>query len=329
MKIGVGLFPTESVGRMCELTRLAEDLGYSNAWFGDSQNIWREAYTTIGAAATVTTRIVIGSGVTNPVTRHLTVVASAWATLEEYIPGRVILGIGAADSAVRTVGLRPVRMDALEKSVLALRTLMAGGQYFDETSGSATSLAHSVPAKVPIYLAASGPKLLELAGRIADGVIMLVGIDPVFIQAGINAVEKGLRASERQRADFEVVLWTPTAILEDGAAARALVKAHVARILIRPLPAEFDLDVTRDVEKIRESYNYYQHMRTDATHRNYVPDSLVPSFALAGDPNECARQLNRIVNSGIDQIAIVPYVPQGADRGTVLRSFAQLTQNQR
>jgi len=323
VKIAVGLFPTEPIARMIDLAQFAEDLGYSNAWFGDSQNIWREAYVTIGAVAARTKSIVLGTGVTNPVTRHVAVLASAWASLAEYTPGRAILGIGTADSAVRTLGRKPVKMEGLERSITALRTMLAGDTYTDEASGATFHLAHSVPARLPIYIAASGPKLLEMAGRIADGAIMLVGTDPVFIRAGLDSIEAGLRASGRRREDFEVVLWTPTSILEDGAAARDLVKAHVARVLIRPLPAPLDPAVMEDIERIRQAYNYYEHMDTSAGHGGHVPDSLVPLFALAGTAAECAQQLRMIRASGIDQVAIVPYVSAGGDRAEVIEAFAQ------
>ena len=158
---------------------------------------------------------------------------------------------------------------------------------------------------------------------IADGAIMLVGTDPVFIRAGIGAIEAGLRASGRRREDFEVVLWTPTSILDDAEAARDLVKAHVARVVIRPLPVGLDPAVMKDVEQIREAYNYYQHMETSAGHGSHVPDSLVPHFALAGTADECAQQLRLIAATGVDQVAIVPYVPSGGDRASVIEAFAQ------
>jgi 5,10-methylenetetrahydromethanopterin reductase len=324
MKIGVGLFPTEPVGKMCELAQLAENLGYHNAWFGDSQNIWREAYITMGAVASRTNRIMIGTGVTNPVTRHLAVLASAWATLQEYVPARAILGIGAADSAVRTLGEKPVKIDTLERAIATLRTLMSGDAYSDERSGQTYHLAHSVPARVPIYVAASGPKLLEMAGRVADGAIMLVGTDPTFIEAGLRAVNAGLRSAGRRREDFEVVLWTPTSILDDSAAARELVKAHIARVVIRPLPADLDPAVMEEVKRIRASYDYYQHMQTSADHGTEVPDSLVPHFALAGNPEECLAQLKQIADCDVDQVAVVPYAPVGGDRSTVIEAFADI-----
>ncbi len=104
---GVRLFPTEPVGAMCSYVRLCEELGYDNVWFGDSQNIWRESSTVMGAAAVGTERIVFGTGVTNAVTRHPSLLASTWATLAEFTGGRVALGIGTGDSSLRTMGLKP------------------------------------------------------------------------------------------------------------------------------------------------------------------------------------------------------------------------------
>ena len=114
---GVGLFPTEPVGAMCDYVRLCESLGYDNVWFGDSQNIWRESSTVMGAAAVGTEKIVFGTGVTNAVTRHPSLLASTWATLAEFTGGRVALGIGTGDSSLRTMGLTPQKLAELEQSI--------------------------------------------------------------------------------------------------------------------------------------------------------------------------------------------------------------------
>ena len=96
MDYGVGLFPTEPLQRMIQLAKVSEELGFTHIWVGDSHLIWREAYVNLAAVALNTTKVKIGTGVTNPVTRHPSVVASAYATLEEYAPGRMIVGIGLA-----------------------------------------------------------------------------------------------------------------------------------------------------------------------------------------------------------------------------------------
>ena len=108
-EFGVGLFPTEPLPKMMQLAMVTEELGYSHIWVGDSHLIWREAYVNMAAMALSTTRVKLGPGVTNPLTRHPSVVASAYATLEEYAPGRTIVGIGLGDSSVETMGMKPAR----------------------------------------------------------------------------------------------------------------------------------------------------------------------------------------------------------------------------
>jgi 5,10-methylenetetrahydromethanopterin reductase len=325
VSMGVGLFPTEPPGRMRELTHLAERLGYDSVWFGDSQNIWREAYVTMGAAAVGTERIVFGTGVTNGVTRHPSVLASQWATLAELTAGRVALGIGTGDSSLRTMGLSPMKLAELEAYVEQLRALFRGEEAKEPQTGSPFRLNYlSEPIDVPIYIAASAPKILKLTGRIADGCVMLVGTDPNFIRGGLERLEAGAKEGGRSLEDLHIVLWTPTAIDEDGTRARDLVRAHVSRVVIRPLPAEIPEEDMAAVEKIRETYDYYHHMDTEASHADLVPDSLVDRFALAGTPEECRARVEQIADLGIDQISIIPFTPPGGDRGKTMEVFADL-----
>lgn len=322
--IGVGLFPTESPARMRTLAHLAETLGYDNLWFGDSQNIWREVHVTMGASAVGTERIVFGTGVTNAVTRHLSVNAAAWATLWELTSGRVIVGIGAGDSSLRTMGLTPMKLRELEVSIAQLRTLFRGEAVAETTSGADFHLNYvQQPLNIPIYVAASAPKILELAGRVADGVIVLVGTAPHFIEAAIATIHRGAALAGRDPSDVRIVLWTPTAIQDDSRQAKDLVRAHVARVVIRPLPAEVGEEQMAIIEKIRNTYDYYHHMDTEADHGELVPDELVDMFALAGTPDECRDRLSQIAHL-VDQVAIVPFVPPGGDRAETMRAFSEI-----
>jgi 5,10-methylenetetrahydromethanopterin reductase len=325
ISMGVGLFPTESPARIRELTHLAEELGYDNVWFGDSQNIWREAYVNMAAAAVGTERITFGTGVTQAITRHPSVLASVWATLHELTGGRAICGIGTGDSSLRTMGLSPMKLAELEATVADLRALFAGEEVTEASSDAPFRLNYvDEPRDVPIYIAASAPKITELTGRIADGVILLVGTDPRFVEAGLERLERGAKASGRTLDDLHIVLWTPTAIYPDPAVARDLVRAHVARVIIRPLPAELPADKMDQVTQLRDSYDYYHHLDTAAGHADLVPDDLIPHFALAGTPDECATTVEKLSALPIDQIAIVPFTPPGGDRGETMREFARI-----
>ena len=180
------------------------------------------------------------------------------------------------------------------------------------------------PVQIPIYIAASAPKILQLAGRIADGVIVLVGTAPHFIEAALQRIEAGAKESGRTLEDLDIVLWTPTAINDDAAEAHDLVRAHVSRVVIRPLPAEVSPRLQAVVDRIREQYDYYHHMDTEADHADLVPDELVDLFALAGTPDECRARLKEIARLGIDQVAIIPFVRPGQSRTGTIRTFAEI-----
>lgn len=322
---GVGLFPTEPVGPMCDYVKLCESLGYDNVWFGDSQNIWRESSTVMGAAAVGTEKIIFGTGVTNAVTRHPSVLASTWATLAEFTNGRVALGIGTGDSSLRTMGLRPQKLAELEQSITDLRALFRGESVAEASSGTDFHLNYvTEPMDIPIYIAASAPKILKMSGRIADGVIVLVGTAPHFIEAALQTIEAGAKESGRTLDDLHIVLWTPTAIADDRTEARDLVRAHVSRVAIRPLPAKVDPALEKAIDRIRDSYNYYEHMNTEAAHADLVPDELVDLFALAGTPDECAQRLKEIESVGVNQVSIVPFVRPGQSKEATIRTFADI-----
>ena len=129
-EFGVGLFPTEPLQKMIHLAKVSEDVGFSHIWVGDSHLIWREAYINMAAMMLNTSKVKLGTGVTNPLTRHPSVVASGYATLEEYGPGRMIVGIGLGDSSVETMGMKPSTLANFEKSLArCARSLTAKKRY--------------------------------------------------------------------------------------------------------------------------------------------------------------------------------------------------------
>lgn len=319
-EFGVGLFPTEPLPKMVQLAKVTEELGYSHIWVGDSHLIWREAYVNMAAMALSTARVKLGTGVTNPLTRHPSVVASAYATLEEYAPGRTIVGIGLGDSSVETMGMKPAKLSFFEETMAQMRQLLDGQEVQLETGK--IHLLHPCKAKVPIYIAASGPKMLELSGRIADGIIVLVGVADEYIAHARERISAGAKAAGRKVEDLNLVLWVPCAV-SDTAPAKDAVKAHVARVVAHPLPYVLDPNEQKVLEEIRKTYDYYHHMDQQANHAEVIPDWLVEKFAIAGSVAECRAQIERIKKTGIQQIAIIPYSPPGGSREETIRGFAK------
>jgi 5,10-methylenetetrahydromethanopterin reductase len=320
MEFGVGLFPTEPLPKMIQLAKLAEELGYSHVWIGDSHLIWREAYVNMAAAALNTKTVKLGTGVTNPLTRHPSVVASAYATLEELAPGRFIVGIGLGDSSVETMGMKPAKLDFFERTIGEMRELIAGKEV--QLPTGKIHLKHPAEKRMPIYIAASGPKMLELSGKIADGIIVLVGVADEYLAQAKAKIEAGAKAAGRKLADIHLVLWVPCAV-SDKAPAKDAVKAHVARVVAHPQPYVLDEKEQKVLAEIRKTYDYYSHMEQEANHAEVIPDWLVDKFAIAGSVAECRAQVERIKKSGIQQIAIIPYSAPGGSREETMRGFAK------
>jgi 5,10-methylenetetrahydromethanopterin reductase len=316
---GVGLFPTEPLQEMVRLAKLSENLGYSHIWIGDSHLIWREVFVNMTAVAMNTAKVKIGTGVTNPLTRHPSVVASGFATLEEFAPERFILGIGLGDSALETMGMKPARLGPFEAVLTDIRALLNGKEVELETGK--IHLKHPVKDGMPIFVAASGPRMLELAGRVADGIILLVGIDDNCIRHAKERIEAGATAANRDPRKIEIVLWVPCSVSERPGTKDA-VKAHVARIVAHPLPFLLDEKEQKVLEEIRVAYNYYQHMEQKASQAQVIPDWLVDKFAITGSRQAVRARIERMEGLGIKQIAIIPYGAGGSDREETLKEFA-------
>ena len=319
-EFGVGLFPTEPLEKMIHLAKVSEAVGFSHIWVGDSHLIWREAYINMAAMALNTTKVKLGTGVTNPLTRHPSVLASGYATLEEYSPGRMIVGIGLGDSSVETMGMKPSTLANFEKSLEQIRQILDGKEA--QLPTGKIHLLHPTKTRVPIYIAASGPKMLELSGRIADGIIVLVGVADDYIAQAKEKIAAGAKAAGRKLEDIDLVLWVPCAVSET-ANAKDAVKAHVARVVAHPLPYVLDPNEQKILQEIRKTYDYYHHMDQQANHADVIPDWLVDKFAIAGSVAQCKAQIERIKKTGVQQIAIIPYSPPGGSREETIRGFAK------
>ena len=164
--------------------------------------------------------------------------------------------------------------------------------------------------------------MLELAGRIADGVIMLVGTTSSQVQQAMERVRAGAEAAGRNPREVQLILWVPCAVSND-APAREAVKAHVARVVAHPLPFPLQPDEQKVLEDIRQAYNYYQHMEQGAAQARVIPDWLVDRFAVSGTIEECRRRVGELRETGLDQVAIIPYGVAGESRIATLERFAQ------
>ncbi|WP_216896867.1 LLM class flavin-dependent oxidoreductase [Nocardia alni] len=187
MRIGIRIPPCAPANEIAQFALEVERAGLDEVWLPDSQLLWRDVFAVAAAVAGVTSRIRLGTAVTNLVTRHPAVVASAARTVAELAPGRFVLGVGVGNSSVGPVGLRPSTGAELRSRLGVVRELLSGRRV--DFGGVRTGLCDPVP--VPIHMAASGPRNLRLAGEIADGAILLSGVAPEPLAAAIAEVRAG------------------------------------------------------------------------------------------------------------------------------------------
>lgn len=314
-RVGLSLYPTQPVKNIVSAAKTAEHHGISTLWIGDSQNIWRESFATLGAIAYGTSRIGIATGVSNVITRHLTTVASGFASLQEMAPGRVTAGLGTGDSSLATIGRTPMRISDLEGAVGTLRSLTSGNAVTLDTAPAPVRITYaSTDTAVPVYLAASGRRMLDLAGRIADGVVLLAGADPDAIRMSLAQVASGETAAGRRAGSVQRVLWLPIAVEDDSSQAQKLVRPHVARTALRPHPVPLPPQLVDEVSELRVRYDYYQHMSTSAGHAELVSAELTERFAVAGDPATVLMKLRELCHLPIDEIAFVPFAADESSR---------------
>jgi len=199
---------------MPDLMRLIQGIeaaGFDGAGILDSQLLSRDAFVTLGQAATHTRRLALFPAVTNPFTRHPSVLASAIQTVEELAPGRVKFVIGTGYTSASTIGRKAATLGEMRECIATVRALLAGeSARFGETAGR---LGYASGRRIPVLMAASGPKAIELAGEVADGALLLVGANRGIVTRALEHLERGAKRAGRTVDDLEVIWAVRTATL--------------------------------------------------------------------------------------------------------------------
>ncbi len=329
MKFDIGILASQPLPVIVRQVQLAESLGYDTAWITDTHLVCRELWVTLTACATATSRIRLGPGITVPHTRHISVTASAIATLHELAPGRLVLGVGTGGSASETMGLsvaKTARVATLESMAHALKHLLRGESIRLDTGTDARLAWLPQPVDIPLYLAGSGPRMLGAAGRLGDGAIMYSGVVPWLLEAALACVRAGAEAAGPAPADVDIAIWAPTSIASDRALARDHVRGRVASALRHAFPVKWSPEDQAVIDQVRAAYDSYQHATAASKHRLLITDRFVDLMALAGTPDDVREQVQRVASvGGVNRIILLPQVP-GQDfvqREQVLRLFAE------
>ncbi|MGW1682535.1 LLM class flavin-dependent oxidoreductase [Saccharopolyspora sp. NPDC002376] len=228
IRVGVRIPACQSLTAFAEAVVDVEQRGFDALWVPDSQLLWRDTFAALAFAASATTTIRLGTGVTNLRTRHPSLLASSANTVAELAPGRLRLTIGTGDSAVKLVGDRPTRLAETREGVAMVRSLMRGDTW--DFKGRSMHLRDAQGA-VPSFLAASGPKNVELAGEIADGALLLGGAAPELIQRNLARLNEGARRSGRSLENFENALAVFCHVTDDPERDARMLKPIIATVI--------------------------------------------------------------------------------------------------
>ncbi len=331
MDFSVGMGRNLRIDEVAGHSQVAEESGFSQVTFIDSQNLCRDVYPMMAIAALSTRRAQIGHGVTTPFTRHPSVTANATATIDELSGGRAFIGIGTGFSAVMTMGMKARPMQELRETIQFLRRYMAG----EETEFRGAKM-HSewIRRVVPIIMGSVGPKALQLAGELADG-IMFSGVNVEMAKWNIEQVQKGALRAGRDPSDIEMWNRTMIYVAESKEAAFPEVASYAAtgmmakyQALQRNAPEILELrrrlervepGILDEINRLADVWDSYQHERTDSTHIKAITQRLVDFIHLTGNEDDISERIDRLGELGIKNISTTVFTI--ADKKGMMREI--------
>jgi 5,10-methylenetetrahydromethanopterin reductase len=298
----------KSMPEYLEWITVAEDCGYDLAGYGDTQNLLPDAYVALAAMAMRTSRIKLCTTVSNPVTRHPSVAASGFAALQQLSNGRAIFGIGTGDSAVRNMGGRAATVDQIARYCKSFRQLVHG-----ETSdfeGTEMRLLWAAPS-VPLYLAAEGPRMMRLAGEVADGVIFGNGISQEVVEANLASVRAAAVAAGRDPDTIEPWFLTKVVLSDESEAAlwrrlawTTAASANHAFLFTfdgKHVPTELE----EPLRRLMAGYRSHEHNQVDSPSHNAalvndngLTDFLGRRFLIGGTAENIAARIRELAGWG-------------------------------
>lgn len=319
----LGLFGPPAASQVVAAAARAERLGFGSLWVAEDY-FYPSAFPVAAAAAAVTRDLVIATGVVNPYTRHPALLAMEAATVSVLAPGRFVLGLGSSIRLwiERQMGIPFVSpLATLRESVEIVRQLLAGqvctyaGQCFSLTD---VVLNFRPGGEIPIVLGVKGPKMLELAGRVADGIILSILTSPGHVARARRQSSAARVGTDMERRRLPLAAFLLVCVGKDGWRARESMKPTLARYLgsLHGQPFLQDTEIAeRDTEPFRDALV----ANTSAAH--LVTDALLDQFTVSGNADDCRAALTRFAAAGLDIPAFL--IPPGVDFDAQLDLIAE------
>ena len=302
-----------------------------NGWDGwalvDSQNLAPDPYVLLALAANATSGLKLATGVTNPLTRHPATMATAITTVQAGSGGRAVLGIGRGDSSLAHLGLAPVAPSAFEHYLVRLQAYLSGRDVpFEAANDGAgvarasttlkmaggpessrirwiTAAASTLP-KVPVDVAASGPRVIALAARHAERVTFAVGSDPDRLAW---AIAESRKDPSRQP---EIGAYLPVVVHPDRDTARGLISGGIgsfARFSAMHGHVQGPVDDQERVvlQRVHDSYNMEQHFSQGSPQSRVLTPEVIDAFGIAGPPDYCIERLRQLIGLGLSKLVLL------------------------
>jgi probable F420-dependent oxidoreductase len=306
LDFGVVLQCDPPASRLVELACRAEEAGFSHVWTFDSPVLWQEPFVIYSQILAATSRVTVGPMVTNPLTRDWTVTASLFATLNDMFGNRTVCGIGRGDSAVRVPGGRPSSLATLAEAIRVIKGLARGETVL--LNDHEVTIPWVRDGELEVWMAAYGPKALDLAGSATDGVILQLA-DPYLVEW---SAKHALAARPGGAGPFTVCAAAPAYVSEDLAHARdqtrwfgGMVGNHVADLVARyGTQSDTVPSALTDYIAARSGYDYRHHGKAGNPSTEFVPDEVIDRFCLLGPPPAQVERLEELASLGVQQFAL-------------------------
>lgn len=317
LRVGIRVPACRPVDEVAEFLQQIERAGFAFAGLLDSQLVTRDVFTTMTAAALTTSQLGLWASVVNPVTRHVSVLAGASASVAEIAPGRAVFVMGSGYSSTSTIGERPASVATMRTAAVRYRALMQGAEVDFGTTRSRLAFTPSVLP--PVYVAATGPRMLELAGEVGDGVLLAAGVHPRMLERAYEHIARGAARAGRDLADIDVVLYVRTIVDADRAAAHDRARLVCAQWVADDYRADWlrlaGIEVPPRAslpEELWELYPDIVHAEDPAAAARataFLDEDLVAEICGAvgviGTPADCVAQLSGLVDDGVRSVYLM------------------------
>jgi 5,10-methylenetetrahydromethanopterin reductase len=277
-----------------------EDAGFDGIGIHDHPSSGRDAYLALALGAQATHRVRLFPATSSPLVRHPLVLASLANSLEEIAPRRTYLTVAPGFISTRSMGMRRAPVAVMREAILDLRRLLAGeAVMFGRTS---TRLRNRSATATPVYLLAAGPRMIELAGEVADGAFLMVGLHPAAVRAALHHLEDGARRAGRSLSDFPVVFVTTL-----GLGADAAVGARWVRSWFAPGQAFLNYPSASNLVWLGKAGLVLAETHDPTAIDEDRAQEIADAYGLFGPPERCAERLLKArEEAGVEQVFLFP-----------------------